>query len=259
MRKKQNKLKFFTRKKLGIISIIGLIMVTLLIVTTFCDLIFCPYPAIVMVYKYRYDQMAELTYLEQLKIYTKDTLYDSIEGLNYSQLLKWEHRHLTYWSGELQVRPEMPIEILTTNLLGTLLVKDFTFRIAVYCNQTGSYTIYLNDGETTNDVIPYSWRWSGYALGRCGEFALLYNGLLLANGYRSRIVVDCSIETNDRITGDHVWNEVWINSTWVHIDPTESIINSPDMYSNPDKWNKNVNLVYSIEGNEIIDLTNKYR
>ena len=31
------------------------------------------------------------------------------------------------------------------------------------------------------------------AKGRCGEFELLYNGLLSANGYQTRIVVDCFV------------------------------------------------------------------
>jgi hypothetical protein len=51
------------------------------------------------------------------------------------------------------------------------------------------------------------------AKGRCGEFALLYNGLLLTNNYRTRIVIDCS-ELKDRskkAAGDHVWNEVMID------------------------------------------------
>ena len=190
-----------------------------------------------MDYRYRYNQMATPEYLERLRAFADGSLIivgttsngvelelslnGSIDGLDYSRLLEWEHRHLMYWGGELQVRPETPIEILTTNIL-------------------------LTEG-------------SFIALGRCGEFALLYNGLLLANNYKSRIVVDCSIKTDDRKAGDHVWNEVWINNTWIHVDPTEEKINDPAMYSNSERWNKNVNLVYGIEGNEITDLTDKYR
>jgi hypothetical protein len=224
-------------KKLGIIGLIIIVTVTIFL---FRDLIFCPYPAIVMQYKMRYNQMATSEYLEQLRGfangsliitgYTQEgdylelSLNDSIAGLNYSQLLDWEHRHLMYYGYELQTRPELPIEILTTNLLIT------------------------EDGFI--------------ALGRCGEFALLYNGLLLANGYRSRIIVDCSMLMNASKkggAGDHVWSEIYINDIWIHCDPTEQKINQPDMYANPDRWNKDVNLVYAIEGNIITDVTETYR
>lgn len=243
-------------KKLGVVVSV---MIVILLIVTFRDVIFNSYPAIVMHYKIQYNQMATPEYLEQLRTYAKDTLKDPLNDLNYSQLIEWEHKHLQYWGGELQVRPEMPIEILYTNKFGTLTMRDFTFRIAIYCSETETYTVYLNDEETVNDVMPYSWNWFGYTVGRCGEFALLYTGLLLANDYRVRLVVDCSVQTDSRKAGDHVWNEVFINGTWIHIDPTEGIIDSPDLYSNPDKWNKNVNLVYAIQGDIITDVTETYR
>lgn len=203
--------------------------------------------------------MATDEYIGALRSWAYDN-FDPISGLNYSQLLEWEHRHLEYWGGQLEVRPELPISILSTNLIGTVTMKNnFSLRLAIYCSQTETFTVYLNDGETVNDIATNSWYWWGYAIGRCGEFALLYNGLLLANGYQSRIVVDCSFQTDDRVTGDHVWNEIWINNTWIHIDPTEGIINDPTMYSNPERWNKNVNLVYAIQGNVITDVTEIYR
>mgnify|MGYP002397199549 CR=1 FL=1 len=90
---------------------------------------------------------------------------------------------------------------------------------------------------------------------------MLYNGLLLANGYQSRIVVDCSVKTDNRTAGDHVWIEIWMKneSRWMMIDPTERIIDSPDMYTNPSRWNKCVNRVFAIQGNIIIDVTSIYR
>jgi len=232
--KKLKALKNLPFKKLGIVA---LVLIIAMVIFNFRDAIFCSYPEIVMQYKMRYNQMANPEYLDQLRAFANGSLIlagtdqdgnslelslnDSLPGLNWSQLLDWEHRHLMYWGGELTVRPEMPIEILTTNILFT-------------------------DG-------------SFIALGRCGEFALLYNGLLLANGYQSRIVVDCSIKTDDRLAGDHVFNQVWINGSWLHVDPTERIINDPAMYADPNRWNKNVNLVYAIEGNKIIDVTKDFQ
>jgi hypothetical protein len=95
--------------------------------------------------------------------------------------------------------------------------------------------------------------------GRCGEFALLYNGLLLANGYRSRIVIDCSTlkDKSKKAAGDHVWVEIFINNSWVHVDPTEKRINQPLMYAN--EWNKDVNLAYALTDKEIVDVTKTYQ
>ena len=95
--------------------------------------------------------------------------------------------------------------------------------------------------------------------GRCGEFALLYNGLLLANGYKSRIVIDCSTlkDKSKKAAGDHVWVEISINNRWIHVDPTEKIINRPLMYAQD--WNKDVNLVYALTDKEIVDVTETYQ
>jgi transglutaminase/protease-like cytokinesis protein 3 len=96
------------------------------------------------------------------------------------------------------------------------------------------------------------------AKGRCGEFALLYNGLLLANGYECRIIIDCST-LRDKLkaaAGDHVWNEVRVEGGWVHVDPTERRINQPLMYAQ--EWNKDVNLVYAITKEEILEVTETY-
>ena len=91
------------------------------------------------------------------------------------------------------------------------------------------------------------------AKGKCGEFALLYNGSLLANGYRTRFVVDCSTlqDKVKKAAGDHVWVEVLIDDTWVHVDPTEKRIDHPLMYAL--EWNKDVNLVYAITAKEIME------
>jgi hypothetical protein len=171
-----------------------------------------PYPPIIAVYRKRYDKMATTEYKQHLTNYTKAVLHDPIEGLDWKQLLDWEHRHFKYTKGELpKPRAEMPIDIIVQ------------------------------------------------AKGMCGEFALLYNGLLLANGYQSRIVIDCSTlkDMSKRVAGDHVWDEILIDDAWVHVDPTEKRINQPSMYAL--EWRKDVNLVYAISEKEILDVTENYR
>jgi hypothetical protein len=97
------------------------------------------------------------------------------------------------------------------------------------------------------------------AKGRCGEFALLYNGLLLANGYQTRLVVDCSTirDKSKKVAGDHVWVEVSVDGLWVHVDPTEKAINQPLMYAL--SWKKDVNRVYAMTCKEVIDVTRTYQ
>ncbi len=97
------------------------------------------------------------------------------------------------------------------------------------------------------------------AKGRCGEFALLYNGLLLANCYQTRIVIDCSTlqDKSKKASGDHVWNEILIEGAWLHVDPTEKRIDQPLMYALG--WCKDINMVYAVTEKEILDVTENYR
>ena len=170
------------------------------------------YPAVVNVYRQRYDKMAKLEYIEEFKHFAKTVLKDPVEGLGWKGLLAWEHRHLEYTRGELpKPRAEMPIDIIKQSK------------------------------------------------GRCGEFALLYNGLLLANSYTCRIIVDCSTLHNQSksTAGDHVWNEIRLDGRWMHVDPTERRVNQPMMYAG--EWNKDINLVYAIDKGGIIEVTESYR
>jgi hypothetical protein len=170
------------------------------------------YPRTVEVYRQRRDRMATAEYKQELRVYTEAVLHDPISGLDWKQLLDWEHRHLEYTRGELpKPRAEMPIDIVAQ------------------------------------------------AKGRCGEFALLYNGLLLANGYQTRILIDCSVlqDKSKKVAGDHVWNEILCGGTWIHVDPTEKRVNCPSMYALD--WDKDVNLVYAIAQEGILDVTANYR
>jgi hypothetical protein len=170
------------------------------------------YPWMVKVYMQRYGRMANPQYLRRFDRYAQTVLTDPIKGLDWKQLLSWEHRHLAYTRNELRTpRAEMPMGIIKQ------------------------------------------------AEGRCGEFALLYNGLLLANAYQCRIVVDCSTlrDKSKSAAGDHVWNEVSVDDSWLHVDPTERRIDQPQMYA--EQWNKDVNLVYAITAKEILNVTETYR
>ena len=87
---------------------------------------------------------------------------------------------------------------------------------------------------------------------------MLYNGLLVANGYQTRLVIDCSTlqDKSKKVAGDHVWVEVLIDGAWVHVDPTEKRIDQPLMYVL--EWDKDVNLVYAISREATVDVTTAY-
>jgi hypothetical protein len=87
-----------------------------------------------------------------------------------------------------------------------------------------------------------------YGKGRCEEFSILYVGLCLAHGYQSRLVVD--------IYGDHVWAEVKIDNSWIHVD-TEGRFNDPYMYERD--WGKKIDLIYAFEDGYFEDVTPKYK
>ena len=198
-------------------TIIALIILAIIIVGFIGWQLSLPFNTQTFHYKQLYNKMSKTEYLQSLIEFCENDLGDSIDGLNYSQLVTWEHRYLTY-TKESFTRREMPIDILNS---------------------------YIRDGV---------------AFGRCGEFALLYNGLCLANGYKTRLVLDES--TPSPPNGDHIWLEIWTENRWVHVDPTEQRFDEPKMYSRD--WNKEINNVVAITKDDsgkmvTIDVTKNYQ
>lgn len=190
------------------------------------------YPTIVNIYKWRYSQMSELENKKLLTAFTRTVMKDSIEGLNHSELLEWQHKYMVYPSDPYKVMWETKVR-LEGRLEEPIKILGSGFKV------------YVPEDQGLK------------AMGKCGEFALVYTGLCLVNDIPVRLVIDCSMKTDNRSTGDHVWNEIYINGSWVHVDPTENKVNQPYLYR--DQWNKNVNRVYAItSSNEVVDVTDKY-
>ncbi len=59
------------------------------------------------------------------------------------------------------------------------------------------------------------------------------------------------------VYGDHVWTEVFLNESWVHVDLTERVVDDPFMYQR--EWHKDVRLACAFEGSLVLDVTQNYR
>lgn len=150
-------------------------------------------------------------------------VYPEVKGKNYTELLDWLSSKLHYpqadserdqevwdWKVKSEGRPEDPLDILQS-----------PWRVT----------------ETKVYSEPFRTETIARALGRCGEFSLVYIQLLLINDY------DCRILMGWYSDGDHVWVEVYaitgyqINKDfrgqgneplyvpeyqWLTIDPTDA-------------------------------------
>jgi hypothetical protein len=266
---------------------IALILLSIIFLSYAVWELLLPNDPLVNIYKMKYEDMSKPEYLQQLRDFCRYNLSDPIDNLSYSELVTWLHKYLTYTKQEFN-RRDMPIDILA-------------------------------------DYVKH-----GVAFGRCGEFALCMNGLLLADGYKTRLIMDESkavtqytfsdtltardgvqyyefpdqkvgIITSQKVlvdgnpykehvalnssfvyfpnppkagstiyiefsyykkAGDHVWVEVWSENRWIHVDPTEQVIDKPKMYVID--WGKEVNNVVAItkddSGNVVtIDVTKDYQ
>jgi len=103
-------------------------------------------------------------------------------------------------------------------------------------------------------------------LGRCGEFSIAYTALLLAFDIPARLVVHLGQGIINGVKqGDHMWSEVYDINDWIHVDPTQGVINVPLLYNTPrpDGWGKLVNSdfpVFAFESDgSWIDVTSRYQ
>jgi hypothetical protein len=96
--------------------------------------------------------------------------------------------------------------------------------------------------------------------GACEDYAWVYVGLLVADNYTARLILDCSFSLWPiKEAGNHSWVEVFINGTWVPIDPSLDPsygVNNPYLYARG--WNKTINQIYAITENEILEVTSSY-
>ncbi|KAN0007220.1 hypothetical protein ACTFIU_000414 [Dictyostelium citrinum] len=83
--------------------------------------------------------------------------------------------------------------------------------------------------------------------GRCGEWANAFTLFSIALGFTTRYILDFT---------DHVWNEVFIDGKWIHVDSCEATYDSPLTYEGG--WGKQLSYVFAFEFNGIYDVTSRY-
>lgn len=85
--------------------------------------------------------------------------------------------------------------------------------------------------------------------GRCGEFANCFTFFCRVLDYKARWIVS---------QFDHVWTEVYSESKkrWIHVDPSDNIIDAPLMYQHG--WKRTVDYVFAFSKDDVQDVTWRY-
>ncbi|XP_065369389.1 peptide-N(4)-(N-acetyl-beta-glucosaminyl)asparagine amidase [Calliphora vicina] len=85
--------------------------------------------------------------------------------------------------------------------------------------------------------------------GRCGEYANCFTFLCRCLDFEARIVHSLF---------DHVWTEVYSESQlrWLHVDPSDNVVDSPLMYQHG--WKRNIDYVFAYSCDDIQDVTWRY-
>ncbi|EDW01515.1 GH21476 [Drosophila grimshawi] len=85
--------------------------------------------------------------------------------------------------------------------------------------------------------------------GRCGEFANCFTFLCRCLDYDARLV---------HSHFDHVWTEVYSETQmrWLHVDPSDNVVDSPLMYQHG--WKRSIDYVFGYSRDDAQDVTWRY-
>ncbi|KAL9919554.1 N-glycanase Pngl isoform 1-T2 [Glossina fuscipes fuscipes] len=85
--------------------------------------------------------------------------------------------------------------------------------------------------------------------GRCGEYANCFTFLCRCLDYDARLVHSLF---------DHVWTEVYSESQmrWLHVDPSDNVVDSPLMYQHG--WKRSIDYIFAYSCDDAQDVTWRY-
>mmetsp|Transcript_100661 Transcript_100661/g.323184 ORF Transcript_100661/g.323184 Transcript_100661/m.323184 type:complete len:560 (-) Transcript_100661:45-1724(-) len=92
-----------------------------------------------------------------------------------------------------------------------------------------------------------------HVMGQCEEFSRAAYAMLASLGFEARYVLDFT---------DHVWVEVKLqnasggNTTWVHADPSEGVLDQPLIYEKG--WGKNLTMIFAFTPWSVEHVTARY-
>jgi transglutaminase-like putative cysteine protease len=92
--------------------------------------------------------------------------------------------------------------------------------------------------------------------GICVQWSIVYVSACLSLGYQSRLVVATNTANWNFI---HTWAEDYYNGTWVHVDPSDDVWNSPSRYQSWGWGNIGSDVkVFAFEDGTFQDVTSTY-
>jgi hypothetical protein len=69
------------------------------------------------------------------------------------------------------------------------------------------------------------------------QWSIVYTAACLSQGYQSRLVAAVDTATWSYI---HMWAEDYVNGTWIHVDPSDSVWNQPSRYLSWEGWGSGI-------------------
>lgn len=95
----------------------------------------------------------------------------------------------------------------------------------------------------------FNYHFDSLLQGRCGEYANCFTFLCRCLGYDARYIY---------ATFDHVWTEIYspFQKRWIHVDPSDAVVDSPLMYQHG--WKRPVDYVLAFSQYDVSDVTRRY-
>ncbi|XP_039499821.1 peptide-N(4)-(N-acetyl-beta-glucosaminyl)asparagine amidase isoform X2 [Drosophila santomea] len=151
------------------------------------------------------------------------------------ELVNWFNTQFFQWVNNIPCRVCGNEE---SKLRRTQREGDIRVEVTVCCGQESKFYRY-------NDISQLLVSRKG----RCGEYANCFTFLCRALDYDARIV---------HSHFDHVWTEVYSEAQmrWLHVDPSENVVDSPLMYQHG--WKRHIDYILAYSRDDIQDVTWRY-
>ncbi|KAH8253758.1 hypothetical protein KR032_006792 [Drosophila birchii] len=158
-----------------------------------------------------------------------------IRDLLLVELVNWFNTEFFEWVNNIPCRVCGSDE---SKLRRTERVGDVRVEIIVCCGQESKFYRY-------NDISQLLVSRKG----RCGEYANCFTFMCRCLDYDARIV---------HSHFDHVWTEVYseAQTRWLHVDPSDNIVDSPLMYQHG--WKRSIDYILAYSRDDVQDVTWRY-